>query len=302
MLVPPQQVVVQIERGDDGVEATDFDLPHVGARRDSPGRVQRGDRCPQRADLVSARLRHLTRDVDLIRAHAGNGRIELDRRVWATKLRVDAPEAIGQDAPCALERQISQVDLADLRHDDEPGARDLELVRLLHSAGEKERDDVPGAQAVRRVDGAGEQGHELRGGATEHIDPKHVVTDREGLGRYRFAAGADEPRLRVQGIRGQRAPFKAETLEHAQHLTGWLPCGRPGLTGGEIRIEQVRGVAGGRELGADLIGRKSGLLEPLAKLRGELRVLLQQLSQLVRGHAGGQPTWELGLPLGYLAV
>jgi len=40
------------------------------------------------------------------------------------------------------------------------------------------------------------------------------------------------------------------------------------------------------------------LLEPLAKLRGELRILLQQLGQLVRGHPGGQPTKKLGLPLG----
>src|SRR5207245_738944 len=127
----------------------------------------------------------------------------------------------------------------------------------LNPAGEDECDDVPGAQAVRRVDGAGEQGQELRGGATEHIDPKHVVTDREGLGRYRFAAGTDEPRFRVERVCGRRAPCDAETLEHAQHLTGWLPGGRPGLTGGEIRIEQIRGVAGGRELAADLVGRKS---------------------------------------------
>ena len=86
-------------------------------------------------------------------------------------------------------------------------------------------------------------------------------------------------------------------------MAGRLPGRGPELPAGEIRIEQIRGIAARRELGADLVGRKSRLLEPLAELRGELGILLQQLGQLVRGHAGGQATKKLGLPLsGDLAV
>ena len=296
-LVPPQQVVVEIERRDDLVQAPDLDLAHVGARRDSPRRVQRRDGGPQRADLIGARLRHLARDVDLVRAHAGDGRIEVDGRIGATELRVDSGEPIDQDGARALERQIGQVDLADLRHDDEPLARHLELVRLLDPAGEHERDHVPGAHPVRAVDGTGEQGQELRRGATEDIDPKHIIADGEGLRGYGFAAGADDPGIRVEGISGEGTGCDTESLKHAQHLPGGRSCGRPGLRGAQVGVQQIRGITGGCELGADLVRGESRLLEPLAEQGGKLRVLLQQLGKLVRGDSRRQPTRKLGLPL-----
>ena len=96
---------------------------------------------------------------------------------------------------------------------DEAIARDCELVGLLHAACQHNHQNVPRGEAVHRIDGTCQLRQKLSRGATEDIDPKHVVARREGLGRYRFAAGADEPRLRGQGIRGDRAS-QTQGLQH----------------------------------------------------------------------------------------
>src|SRR2546422_2520839 len=80
-LVPPQQVVVEIERCHDLVEAAYLDLPHVRAGGDPARRIQRGDACAQGADLIRTWLFYLAHDIDLVRSHPGDGRIELDGRV-----------------------------------------------------------------------------------------------------------------------------------------------------------------------------------------------------------------------------
>ena len=53
------------------------------------------------------------------------------------------------------EREVGDVDLPDLRHDDEALARDVERVAGLHVAGEDEHEPVAGAEAVVGVDRAG---------------------------------------------------------------------------------------------------------------------------------------------------
>ena len=63
----------------------------------------------------------------------------------------------------------------------------------------------------------------------------------------------------------------------------------------EIRIQEVRRISGGSELRANLLGREARLLQLLTDHVAQLRILLQQLSQLVRGHAGWQPTRQLPL-------
>ena len=154
------------------------------------------------------------RHIDLAHTHIGHGDVESRPRARpALDPRIHPPQTRHQHVPQLLERQVGNKNLPDLGNQDEPLSCHRKAVRQLDTAGEYEDQLVSRTKSVVRRDGTRERGEELGRGATEHVHPKHVVADREGLGRYRFAAGADEPRLRGQGIRGDRAS-QTQGLQH----------------------------------------------------------------------------------------
>ena len=154
--VAAQQVVVQIERRHDVVQPADLDLAQVGPGSDAAGGVQRSERAPKGADLIGAGLLYLADHVDLVDAHTAHGHVKLDRRARATQLRVHTPQPIEQDAARSLERQVVEVDLTDLRNDDEPLASDVQQVRLVDGTAQHGDEDVARPEAIHRIDRTGE--------------------------------------------------------------------------------------------------------------------------------------------------
>ena len=69
-------------------------------------------------------------------------------------------------------------------------------------------------------------------------------------------------------------------------VRGRQRCGEPPRRTAEVGVEQVGGIAVGGELGAHLLSREAGLLEPLAQQRCEVGVLLEHLQRLLWGRAG----------------
>ena len=149
--VAAQQVIVEIQRCRQRVQATDLDPPHVGAGRDTAGGIQGGETRAQRADLERARLVDFARHIHLAHTHIGHGDVESRPRARpALDPRIHPPQTRHQHVPQLLERQVGNKNLPDLGNQDEPLSCHRKAVRQLDTAGEYEDQLVSRSQLVVR--------------------------------------------------------------------------------------------------------------------------------------------------------
>ena len=261
-------------------------MPHVGAPGHAAGGVQRREGRAERADLIGAGLLHLAEHRDLVDSHPRDRDVEVSRGAGAAReFRVHAPEPCIQHVAQLAEGEVRDEHLSHLRDQDEPFTGDRERIGALDVAREDEDELVARAERVVRRNGAGERRQELSGGATEHVHAKHVVSGGQRFGAHRVGAGADESGVDAQR-RGGQPGAEAERLDRGEGLRGRHRRAEPPRRCAEVGIEQVGGIAVGGELGAHLLSREAGLLEPLAQQRCEVGVLLEHLQRLLWGRAG----------------
>ena len=180
-----QQVVVQVERRGERIEAAHLDVPHVGAPGHAAGGVQRREGRAERADLIGAGLLHLAEHRDLVDSHPRDRDVKVSRGAGAAReFRVHAPEACIQHVAQLAEGEVRDEHLSHLRDQDEPFTGDRERIGALDVAREDEDELVARAERVVRRNGAGERRQELSGGATEHVHAKHVVSGGQRFGAH----------------------------------------------------------------------------------------------------------------------
>src|SRR5207302_5487047 len=114
----------------------------------------------------------------------------------------------------------------------------------------------------------------------KYIGAEHIVASGERFGWKRLHSLANEPGVYREGSRAERRDADTECLQRGEHLTARLSR-FPRLRAAEVGVKQIRGITVRRELGPYLVWRHARLLDALAQLGRELRVLRKQLDHLL---------------------
>ena len=297
-----EEVIVEVEAVHQGAAAPDLHVAEAAIHRRAPGGVQRGEHGPGARHLIRARADDVTGHVDLDAAEPRERKLEAGRSVGpAAHPRVHPAQPHVELVLELGEREVGDVHLTDLRNDDKPFAGNRKGGRSLHVAGEDEHQHIAGPEPVVLVHRAGLRWLEPRGGPPEGLDPEELEAGTAQHGdRIGQRVGArrvgPEQMDRVEhcperigqdaGRVYQPERVRLNVAQHAQRLDGVhrprSQLGGPsGVRALEVVIQHVLRVSGGAEPGPHLVRRKPGLLQSLAELLDELRVL-QELLGLLR--------------------
>ena len=183
-----------------------------------------------------------------------------------------------------------------MRDQDKAVTAHRQHVGALDITRENHGELIAGAQLVIRRNRAAEKREELRRRTAKHIDSEHIVAYRQRFRGKRLDPLADEPRVHRKCLRAEGGDIETECLHRGEHLRVWLSRLLAGSRPAQVGVQQVRGITVRDELGSHLVWCQARLVEPLTELRCELRVLREQLHQLVGRHPRRQPRnlgWHL---------
>ncbi len=288
------QVVVQVERGQEAPTAADGHVAERADRVGAAGQVQGGERGPERGQRVRPRPLDVTRDDHLVGPDPGDRQRELCGGLGAPpQPRVDAPQPAHEHRLDLVERQPVHRHRPHVRDDDGAFPRHVQGVGRPGGAGQDHRQLVPGADPVVGRDGAARERVELGARPAEQRPSEdRQAADGHDLGGI---GGIGAPRWLACGV-GRREPLgrHADLLQREEEVfrRRERPAARLlALDPVHVHVHHGGVVAGRGEASLDLLPAHPGRPEALQDLRlghpAALERATRRLRVLLRGGRPG---------------